>query len=217
MKWVVLGASGGVGRLLVEQAHARGHEVVAVGRESSTLEVPDGVVVRRGDVFDTAFLTETFSGAEVVLSGLGLRLPGLSPFAKAEVPDLLSRSTPSVVAACKAAGVRRVVAVSAGGVGDSTKIMPGFFKIFIAVTAMRRAYAELEVMERVYAESGLEVCCPRPTGLTDDPMSGEAVVARRLTGRATIPRSDVAAWMVEAAESTEVPEFGPVLTVTGAG
>lgn len=217
MKLVVLGASGGVGRHLVTQGRDRGHQVVAVARESSRLELPEGVSERRGSIFDPDFLQSTFAGADAVLSAIGLRLPGLSPFAKAEIPGLLTRSTPVIVRACEAAQVSRLVAVSAGGVGDSRAWMPGFFKLFIALTAMRHAYRELEEMERCYAASGLEVCCPRPTGLTDEPATGEVVVATRLVGRASIPRADVAAWMLDAVARESLGDFGPVLTVTGAG
>ncbi|MCA2981660.1 MAG: NAD(P)H-binding protein, partial [Myxococcaceae bacterium] len=50
MNVVVLGASGGCGKQLVELASQRGHRVTAVARVSSTLEVPPGVRVDRGDL-----------------------------------------------------------------------------------------------------------------------------------------------------------------------
>ena len=162
-------------------------------------------------------LAAAFEGAEVVLSAVGLKLPSLSPFALAEVPDLLSRTTPVIVAAMKRAGVDKVLAISAGGVGDSLAILPGFYKLLIKLTAMRTAYAELEAMEAVYRESGLSVCCVRPTGLNDDPMTGKAVVPTKLAGRCMIPRADVARWMLDAAERDSFAEFGPLLTVTGVG
>ncbi len=215
MKLVILGASGGIGRHLVKRAVARGHNVVAVARSTSTLEVSPLVQVERGALMDLAFLTRAFEGADAVLSSIGLMLPGLSPFAKAEVPDLLTAVSPVIAQACKDAGVGRIVAVSAGGVGDSRAMMPGFFKLFIAVTAMRPVYKELEEMERVFAASGLEVCCVRPTGLNDDPATGKVVVPERLVGHAQIPRADVAAYMLDAVEAEEMPGFGPVITVTG--
>ncbi|HJL53828.1 MAG TPA: hypothetical protein QF695_14505 [Arenicellales bacterium] len=41
-----------------------------------------------------------------------------------DVPDLLSRSAPLIVAAMKRARVPRLLAISAGGVGDSSALMP---------------------------------------------------------------------------------------------
>ena len=217
MKLVVLGASGGCGKLLVEQALARGHAVTAVTRPSSSYTPPAGAASARGEVTDRAFLAATLRGHDAVLSGLGLRLSGLSPFASVEVPDLLSRSTPVIVQAMKDAGVRRVVAISAGGVGDSHARMPAVFKFFIQTTSLRKVYPELEVMERVYFDSGLEACCCRPTGLTDEPATGQARVVTTVQGRASIPRADVAAWMLDEVERPALTHRAPLLTVTGAG
>lgn len=217
MKLVILGASGGCGKELVAQALARGHAVRAVTRASTAYAPPAGAEALRGEVFDEAFLRGAFAGQDAVLSALGLRLPGLSPFARAEVPDLLSRSTPVIVAAMKAAGVRRIVAISAGGVGDSYAAMPAAFKVFMKTTSLRKAYAELEVMEQVLQTSGLEVCCVRPTGLSDEPASGQVKVVSRLSGRAMIPRADVAAFMLDEVARPTLERRGPVITVTGAG
>jgi hypothetical protein len=96
----------------------------------------------------------------------------------------------------RAAGVARIVAVSAGGVGDSRAVTPVFFRLFVAVTALRHAYAELEVFERVLLESGLDVCLARPGGLSDGPVTGTVGVVERL-GPRPISRADVAAWMLD--------------------
>ncbi len=217
MKIVVLGASGGCGRQLVQQAVERGYEVTAVGRSSSRLDVPAGVRIVRSELQDVAALHAAFEGANAVFSAIGLNLAGLSPFSAAEVPDLLSRSAPLIVAAMKRAGVARLLAISAGGVGDSAALMPWFYKWIVAMTSMRRLYPELEAMESVYASSDLDVCCVRPTTLTDGPQTGRAVVTTRLVGQADISRADVASWMLDAAEGDRFEHFGPILTQRGAG
>lgn len=217
MKLVILGASGGCGKQLVEQARARGHEVTAVVRPSSNYSAPAGVRLVRGEVTDRALLADAFRGADAVLSGLGLRVSGLSPFASIEVPDLLSRSAPVIVQALKEAGVKRLLAISAGGVGDSYARMPGVFKMFIKTTALRKVYPELEAMEKVFFASGLEVCCCRPTGLTDEAATGQVKIAETLSGHATIPRADVAGWMLDEVAKPTLAHRGPVITVTGAG
>lgn len=216
MKLVVLGASGGCGRHLVTQSVARGHAVTAVTRASSTLNVPDGVRALRGSLSDDAFLRDAVRGADVVLSALGLRLPGISPWSRPEDPAFLDQSTPAIVRAMKAEGVRRAVVISAGGVGDSYESVPGAFKMFIKASALRHVYPALERMERVWLESGLDVCIARPTGLTDEASTGRARVVARVEGRATIPRADVAAWMLDAIEAPRFEARTPLLTVTGA-
>ncbi len=216
MKITVLGASGGCGKQLVELGARRGHTVTAVARSSSKVEPPVGVKVDRGELTSVEFLRGVVRGQHAVLSGLGLRLGGLGPWNKAEDPTFLSRSTTALIEAMKAEGTKRVLVVSAGGVGDSNAMVPGFFRMMIKVTALKTAYAQLDEMERQLLASGLDVCVARPTGLTDGPLTGKAVIAKGFKGRATISRADVAQWMLEQLEKPAFDERTPMITVTGA-
>ncbi len=215
MKLVIVGASGGVGQQLVSLAAKQGHAVTAVVR-SGSWAAPAGVETRVGSLTDVDFLAKAFEGHEVVLSGLGLRLKSIAPWAKPEVADFLSTSTPAIIAAMKRAKVERVIAVSAGGVGDTADKVPGAFRTFIRFSALRHAYAELEVMERLYRSSGLQVCLPRPTGLTDGPVTEQVKVCESFEGRATISRGDVAWWMLKEAVTPRFTGQAPMITVTGA-
>ena len=161
-------------------------------------------------------LTDAFAGCDAVLSSLGLKLPGLSPFAKAEDPGLLDRSSLAIVGAMKAAGVKRLLFVSSSGVGDSAALLPGFFKVFVATTALRTAFAALARAEDIFFGSGLDVCAVRPTGLTDGPRTGNVVVPTKLVGQSQIARADVAAWMLQTLALPTIPKSA-VLTTTGAG
>ena len=96
-----------------------------------------------------------------------------------------------IVAAMKAEGARRILAISAGGVGDSHEKVPAFFRAFIVTTSLRKVYPELERMEEVLFASGLDVCIARPTGLTDGPVTGAVKVVERMAGRATISRASL--------------------------
>lgn len=64
----------------------------------------------------------------------------------------------------------------------------------------------------------MEAARPRadPTGLTDEPATGRAKAVARVVGRATIPRADVAAWMLDALNSPRFEARTPRLAVTGA-
>ena len=215
MRVVIVGASGGCGAQLVTQAKERGHEVTAVVRSTNKWKAPAGVKVIVGALTSPAILREALRGQDVVLSALGLRLPGIAPWAKPEVPDFLTKSTPALIEAMKAENIKRLIAISAGGVGDSNEKVPGVFRIFIKTTALRHAYAELEVMERLLLQSGLDVCICRPTGLTDGPRTGQAKVCSTFQGRATISRADVAAWMLDELEKPSFAQKTPMISVTG--
>lgn len=214
MKLAILGASGGCGAHLVTQAQERGHEVTAVVR-SVAWHPPAGVRVYRGNLANVDFLRAALKGQEAVLSALGLRIAGLAPWRKPEQPDFLVRSTSALLEAMKAEGVRRLEAISAGGVGDSRAQMPGAFKAMIALTSLKFAYGELEKMEQLMLASGLDVCLCRPSGLTDGPATGQVRVATRYAGRPTISRADVASWMLDQLDQSPFPHRTPLISVTG--
>lgn len=214
MKLVVLGASGGCGRHLVRLGVARGHEVTAVARDASKVSAP-GARVLAGDLTSASFLREAVRGHDAVLSALGLKASGFAPWSSVEAPDFLDRSTAALIEAMKAEGVRRVMAISSGGVGDSYAAMPGAFKAVVSASVLRKVFPALERMENAYLASGLDVCIARPSGLTDEPATGRVVVATRYAGRATIPREDVAGWMLDQIEKPSFAARTPMITVTG--
>lgn len=214
MKIAVLGASGGCGQQLVALAQHQGHEVSAVVR-SATWQAPAGIRVLRGDLTNETFLRDAVRGHEVVLSALGLRLPGLAPWKKPQHPEFLVRSTQAVLAAMKAEGLKRLLAISAGGVGDSYEKMTGILKAMIRLTALRIPFRELAKMESAMLSSGLDVCICRPSGLTNGPVTGKVTIAHEFVGRATISRADVAAWMLGQLEKPVFTDKTPLITVTG--
>ncbi len=115
----------------------------------------------RANLSDATALAAAFAGADAVLSALGLKLPGIAPWNQPEDKAFLDTSTAAIVSAMKQAGVQRVVAVSSSGIRDSAAILPGFFKAFIAASAMRHVWPALNRMEAAYANSGLQTCCVR--------------------------------------------------------
>ena len=68
---VVLGATGATGRLLVDQAIDRGHEVVAYVRRPEALSARPGLGVVGGQLTDEPALTAAMAGADAVLCAIG--------------------------------------------------------------------------------------------------------------------------------------------------
>lgn len=199
MKLLVLGASGKVGGHVVAQALARGHAVTAFVRPAAPFEEPVAVV--RGEVLDPAALAAAVPGHDAVISCVGQRRRSLFPYsALVSPPDLCARTAEGVVAAMRAAGVQKVVAVSSAGVGDSGPRMNAMMRFLVATSTIGRSYADLDVMEQIYARSGLDWCCVRPVTLTDGPHTGEVREVDAFGMTATISRADVAHALVDRAE-----------------
>ncbi|HWN33126.1 MAG TPA: NAD(P)-binding oxidoreductase [Pseudonocardia sp.] len=207
MRLTIFAATGGIGRQLLTQALAAGHEVTAAVRNPAAVGAP-GVRVVAADLAepDPAALRDAVAGADGVLSGLGAR-------SKAEA-GVASRGTRAVVAAMQAAGVRRLVVVSAAPIG--TVASPGrpnpprhdpgdgvfsrYLAIPIVKAALRTHYADLAAMEDVLHDSGLDWTVVRPPRLTDKPLTGSYRTAygRNLRGGLLIARADVAHYMLRA-------------------
>lgn len=109
---VVMGGSGFVGRHLVSRLSAAGHEVVVPTRrreQAKHLILLPTVEVFEADIFDKAALTRLLAGATAVVNLVGiLNESGRNTFTRVHVE--LART---LTAACAAAGVRRLVQMSA--------------------------------------------------------------------------------------------------------
>jgi putative NADH-flavin reductase len=76
MKLLVLGATGGTGSRLVEQALQQGHVVTAFARDPKKIHLThDNLRVVTGDVLDRASVNAAVDGQDGVLSAIGTRLP----------------------------------------------------------------------------------------------------------------------------------------------
>jgi putative NADH-flavin reductase len=206
MKITIFAATGGIGRCLLDQAIAAGHEVTAVVRDPSKL--PSAVHTVRGDLsnVDLAALETAVGGADAVLSGLGPRNPRQA--------GITSAGTKAIVDAMKATGTRRILVVSAAPV--STVPSPdrpnpprhdpaeGFIMRNLLTPMVKQVlkahYLDLAKMEDVLRASGLDWTSVRPPRLTDKPVTGVYRVASEQNIRrgALIPRADVAHYMLAA-------------------
>ena len=221
MRVLVLGASGGVGRQLVAEAVAAGHAVRALVRGEPPAPGVSGVQWLRGDVLDPAALAGAVAGVDAVLSALGMRRRAVANPWSAILGSATfnSESATAIVAAMRAAGVGRVVAVSAAGVGDSAPAMNAVMRGLVATSSIGVAYRDLATMEGIFASSGLDVLLPRPTRLTDGPATGRVRVTASFGAWDAISRADVARWMVGALGAPVWPPPGcanPWPQITGA-
>ncbi|PZE61181.1 NAD-dependent epimerase [Curtobacterium sp. MCPF17_001] len=67
---VVFGGTGYAGSAIVREALSRGHEVVAVARDTSKLDAAEHLTLAQGDAFDAAFVSDVTKGADVLIVSL---------------------------------------------------------------------------------------------------------------------------------------------------
>ena len=202
---LVLGATGATGRWFVQMALERGHRVTALIRSKNSLEERDGLEIVQGDVLDTDALDRVMEGKDAVLSCLGIRRENQAdPWSPLVSPaDLTKRSAQNTVNAMKNHGVRRVIGISAAGVGDSKDKSDGDIMSVVQKSNIAIAFRDLENMEEVYANSGLDSLVVRPVTLVDGEPTDRAKIVEFYKATSEISKSDVAGWMLDAIERIE--------------
>ena len=193
MNLVVLGATGGTGRLVVEQALAAGHTVTALVRSPEKLAIRNSnlrVVVGRAT--EAADVARALASADALLSTLG------------GGGSVIAESTAAMIEAAHKAGVRRVVVLSSFVVerdrlGAVPRLLTGI--------AMGSVIKDKSAGELLLRQSDLDWTIVYASLLKDGPVSGSVEVLpegakRRISDR--ISRSDVAEWMVQAATSSQL-------------
>ncbi|MFE6697446.1 NAD(P)-dependent oxidoreductase [Streptomyces sp. NPDC057718] len=206
MRITVFGATGGVGREIVGQALAAGHEVTVVVRAPDRLPEPLDrtalhAVVR---LDDAAAVRAAVAGRDAVLSGLGSR--------GRKANGVAERLTGQIVTAMEAEGVRRLVVVSAAPVGPEPAGDPLVDRLMRKGigAVLAELYADLARMEAALAASATDWTSVRPPRLTDGPRTG---VYRRVVGGTprsgrSIARADVAHAMLALIDDAETVKQG---------
>lgn len=188
MNVLVFGATGSTGQEVVRQALGRGHRVTAFVRRPDALPIKDdnlGIAI--GDTTrDESKVAEAIGGQDVVVSALGRRKSFSSD-------HLIARSMQAIVPSMERAGVRRLILVSAFGVGESRRDAPMIPRIMYSLL-LRDIFADKQVAEEGLRRSDLDWTIVYPVLLTDGPLTAKYRVGERLAlrGLPKISRADVA-------------------------
>jgi uncharacterized protein YbjT (DUF2867 family) len=183
MKALVIGAHGGIGRILVDRLVEEGHDVRAMIRDeaqAADLREAGAEPVIADLEGATDALDRAIDGVDAVVFSAG---SGASTGAdKTLLVDL--HGAWRAMDACERLGVERYVMVSAMATDDLTR----------GPEAIRHYLAAKAAADRLLMASGLDWTVVRPGGLTDDPPTGRVRLGvPRLEERGHIPRADVAA------------------------
>ena len=217
MKLTIIAATGGVGRQVLHQALNAGHDVTAVARNPAKLQA-EVLASGAGRVVtadlaspDALALESAVAGADAVLSALG-------PHNNSDA-GIAAPGTAAIITAMRAAGTQRIVAISASPV--ATTPSPGHPNpprhdpgdgfimrhagVRIAKALFGKVYDDLAAMEDLLRDSGLNWTILRPPQLTSKPLTGHyrTAVGYNVRGGRSIPRADVAHYMLAAAGQPE--------------
>jgi putative NADH-flavin reductase len=208
---LIVGASRGIGLETVKVALRAGHSVRALARSVANLPMEDKSLEKvSGDALDSETIRNAVEGVDAVIQTLGVDISLNAIF---ERTTLFSRSTRILVDAMKAAGVRRLIAVTGLGAGDSRGHGGLFYDAIAFPLLLKRVYDDKDAQEWTIRSSGLDWTIVRPGLLTNAPATGRyRVLSMPQEWRiGVISRADVADFLVRQVDDRALIGMTPLI------
>ncbi len=192
-KIIVLGASGGTGKLVTKQALQAGYQVTVVLRNPNAFDLEhQNLEIIKGDVFQLSTFENALKDKDVVVSCLGIQ--------KREPTTVYSDGITNIIKAMQTNNVNRIICLSAGAVIVPPKgsFMTKFFIKNILQIMFKNLYIDMLVMEKILKATTLNYTIVRPPWLRDTKQTGIYRMANNehLDNPTKISRADLADFIV---------------------
>jgi putative NADH-flavin reductase len=188
MKLVVFGASGGTGQEIIKQALDQGPELTAFVRDPKKQAIKHGKLrIVEGDVLkDQSAIASAIAGREAIICALGVANSLKSA-------GLIAGGLAAIVPAAKKHEVRRLILISAFGVGTSSRNAPLVPRLMYRLL-LGDVYRDKKAGEDIAKASGLDWTIIHPVMLATRPKTGTYRSGEHLDlrGIPKVSRADVA-------------------------
>jgi putative NADH-flavin reductase len=208
MKILIVGATRGIGRQVLEQALTAGHTVTALVRDARRLDLQhERLKVVKGDILDANSVALAMAGQEAVCCSIGVKVPWI-------YVTVFSEGTRNLLEAMKKSGVRRLACVTGIGAGDSRGHGGFLYDRLFYPLLLRTVYADKDRQESLIRASGVDWVIVRPGFLTNGPLTGRYRVITDLAGvtAGKISRADVAHFILQQLVAPSRLQQTPLLT-----
>lgn len=197
---IVFGGNGRIGNQIAKMAIQKGYEVTCLGRSVSLENIPKGALPLQGDVTDESIISKVVKQFDVVILALSIPRNSKSPFARVTGPlNLHSNSMKILLKKLNKSKTKRIIKISAQGVGNSKSRTGLFFRILIKMSNLRFAFNDHEKADMMLKDTDLDWTIIRPPILKDQ-FRGKKIIGDELLitrSNTTISRPDLAKWIVE--------------------
>ena len=222
MHFLLIGATGRVGSATLNDALERGHTVTALVRNPANIQARTNLTLSKGSSMsgedvDAAFTAATNKTVDAVLVTLNIKRESGSPWSKPVSPaNLMEQSITNIATAMKKYGVRKLVTLTAHGVGDSYTNLPVAFKAVVCSSSMAAQFQDHDNAHKVVKnDRAIDWVFLRPMRLSESPKATVKTHGDRGDGVglfASCSIASVADFMVKSAETSTWDNQTPVLT-----
>lgn len=195
MRILVLGGTGRTGSLVTRLARSAGHELTLLVRDPSLVSDAEGTRVLVGDATDRDAVGRALKGQDALISALGAP----SVFRS----NIATPAASTFVPLAEAEGLRRVIVMSAFGVGTTYDQSSLLVRVAFS-TVLRGLYRDKTTADEIVRRSSLDWTIVHPVSLTDGVGTNQATASEHLTkdSRTTVTRADVAAFLITCLATT---------------
>jgi len=208
MSILVIGATRGIGKCLVELALVRNIGVTVLIRNKQKLNIQHkNLRIVEGDILDKSSIERSIDSDDKVCITIGIG-PTFKPV------TVFSEGTRNVIEAMKNSNSKDLVCVTGIGAGDSKDHGGFLYDKIINPLLLKTIYEDKNRQEQIVRDSGLDWVILRPGFLTNGALTGNYKLFTDLDGvkAGRISRFDVADFILNEFENKEYTFQTPLIT-----
>jgi len=201
MKYIVFGASGETGQLIVSQLIEKNQNVVAVLRsKEQARSFPKEATIAIGTSLDQNFVFYTIQEDDTIISAIGPTRKTRNPWSPLVSPKyLMENSIQNIANACIKNHAKALIYISAYGVGSDWWKLPLWMRAIIQLSNLKFAYADHARAESLLKVYDFPKLILKPVLLVNgsDYKKPMDVTGKKISPLAKINRSAVARYISE--------------------
>ncbi len=212
MRVVIFGATGLSGKVILKEALSKNHQVTVLVRNVKDVTIQDkNLTVIQGSVLDRNTVNEVLKNQDAVIQSLGVGGKG-----NGKPTTFVSDANKIIIEEMQKTNVRRYIAMSNIGAGESYSYMPWIFRKLILTYFMKWLQVIVDDknrMEPMIMKSNLDWTIVRSAGMADKPAKG--TITASLDGKGlkfTITLADLAKFIVAQLEDKKYIKQAPSIS-----
>lgn len=211
MKVAIFGATGIVGSAITKEALAQGFEVTVLTRDAKRVkETSSRLTVIEGSVTDRATVRKVLEGQDAVIQSLGIGGKG-----DGKPTTFVSEANKLIMEEMKRMKVRRLIAISVIGAGDSWKFLPWIYRKLMPIMMkwFKAIIDDKNRMKPMIERSGLDWTIVRCTTVKNTPSKGHITASLEGKGvKFSIAAPDMAKFVVSQLSDNRFMSKTPVIS-----